>query len=283
MKFFRFWGFANSDSQTKFGEHITTWGCSNESLEEAIANANRRANQLVQKVNHPEPGLYEQYTHGPLREEIIEEFAAPDSQSNEPFAIISRNNYGALILNTSNLLFADIDSARPSWKASGGFFSRLFGGSSPDPTNQLIEKIENLCRKSSGLGMRLYRTKAGFRVMVTSRTFDPMSSETNQILKKLGSDRLYEQLCHRQECFRARLSPKPWRMDFTRPAFRFPYMDYAQKYMDDWVEKYVQLSANYATCALIGNFGSRQYHPVADTIVRLHDFYALSDNDLPLA
>ena len=73
------------------------------------------------------------------------------------------------------------------------------------------------------MGCRVYRTAGGFRLLVTSDTFDPMSTETIELLKAFGSDPLYIRLCKAQECFRRRLSAKFWRCGADRPPSRFPW------------------------------------------------------------
>jgi hypothetical protein len=41
-------------------------------------------------------------------------------------------------------------------------------------------------------------------------------------LRELGNDPLYAALCKRQQCFRARLGPKPWRAQLPMPPGSFP-------------------------------------------------------------
>ena len=65
--------------------------------------------------------------------------------------------------------------------------------------------FDEVCRLQPGFGFRIYRTRAGFRLLVTSGTFDPSAAETLALLKEFGSDPLYIRLCKAQECFRARL------------------------------------------------------------------------------
>ena len=64
--------------------------------------------------------------------------------SGEAAAVITRNSYGCLVLNTVRAMFVDIDLPEP--KPSGGLFKRLFGKSDPaPPVNQqgaALAKIE---------------------------------------------------------------------------------------------------------------------------------------------
>jgi hypothetical protein len=61
------------------------------------------------------------------------------------------------------------------------------------------------------LTFEAYRTCKGLRLLEMSRLWDVQSYESQSVLSRLGTDNLYQQLCLRQECYRARLEVKPWR------------------------------------------------------------------------
>ena len=75
----------------------------------------------------------------------------------------------------------------------------------------VLARIHAVVARHPGMGLRLYRTANGYRCLVTHRTYDPASQECRELLEALGSDPLYIRLCRGQHCFRARLTPKPWR------------------------------------------------------------------------
>jgi hypothetical protein len=59
----------------------------------------------------------------------------------------------------------------------------------------------------------VYRTAGGCRVLCTSMPF-PWTTHHEwalRFMKFLGADPQYMELCGKQKCYRARLTPKPWR------------------------------------------------------------------------
>jgi len=282
MKFFRFWARGKSTVPHHISKYpVVAFGCSNESMEDALRIAQERANESAvrSKSRGSQSDIYE-YGRGPLREEVIEEL----SYEGQIAAVITRNNYGALILNTSQVLFADVDI--PKSKSSVtliGILKSFFV--TPDPpqdelTPILIERIKRLCETHRDLGIRLYRTKAGYRAAVSSKTFDPSSIETLEFMKTLGSDELYVQLCKSQQCFRARLTPKPWRIDLHRPPHKFPYAnEERQKEVDMWGADYEKKSQAVVAWALVGQFGNPNIDTNIELVLKVHDLYACGNNE----
>lgn len=119
-------------------------------------------------------------------------------------AWISLNSYGCEILNTQSILIADIDLPSDSHPACPQHSAKM-----PAFEEEIFERAQDIAKR--GLGFRFYRTSAGYRAICISHTFDPCSAESREILVGLKSDPLYIALCRSQECFRARLTPKPWR------------------------------------------------------------------------
>jgi len=60
-------------------------------------------------------------------------------------------------------------------------------------------------------GVRIYKTAAGYRGIVTHALFDPTDPETLRLMEQFACDPQYVRLCKRQESFRARITPKGWR------------------------------------------------------------------------
>lgn len=124
-------------------------------------------------------------------------------------AKVTRNHYGSLILNAQAPLFIDVDV-----ETSGGIH---------DP--KWSETFEDLCTvlgSERSDSFRIYRTAAGFRVLATAREFVPGSEISKRLMNSVGADTNFVDLCGRQNNFRARLSPKPWRCGITRPPFVYP-------------------------------------------------------------
>ncbi len=65
-------------------------------------------------------------------------------------------------------------------------------------------------------GWRIYRTKAGFRLLATHRPVFPSEPLAEEAFQEFKADILYRKLCVNQKCFRARLTPKSWRCGVER-------------------------------------------------------------------
>ncbi|MBN1763766.1 MAG: hypothetical protein JW860_00785 [Sedimentisphaerales bacterium] len=88
---------------------------------------------------------------------------------------------------------------------------------------------------------------------------------------------LYRKLTEKQECFRARLTPKPWRCGCTRPPNRFPWdTPEAEQAYRQWQQQYENKSQAYATCRLLECFGEIVSNECIDTIINIHDQYTCS-------
>ena len=155
----------------------------------AIANAREQAIAIQNKVagNLDAVGDYEVA----IREEIIQEI----DRNN----IVSRNRYGALVLNSENVAFIDIDEPRI------GFWKRLFGKKNLTKKQQMMEMIEQEAARADydGLGFRVYETHSGMRLIITGRKFVAGSAESRKLLDAFNSDPLYAVLCAKQQCYTA--------------------------------------------------------------------------------
>lgn len=137
------------------------------------------------------------------------------------FAWLTVNSYNALVLNTNNMLVADIDfgDARINRHAGAmdcddvlanlGDLEKLdenwFGFPDPDEDNDdFLFAFQTY---------RVYRTHSGCRVICTSATmpWEDMGWLAERFMQFLRGDPDYIQLCRVQKCYRARLTPKPWR------------------------------------------------------------------------
>ncbi len=116
----------------------------------------------------------------------------------------TRNSYGCYVLNAARLFFIDID-IRDEFcdrNESAGYTNR----------REALEFIHQFSSRNKDLGFRVYNTAGGLRLIETTREWSPTSPEVNEIMKELRADPLYITLCNTQETFRARLTPKPWRL-----------------------------------------------------------------------
>lgn len=273
MKFYPHWAKAvqtiNIDGKAW---RIERFGWSSTSRDDAFSLAKKLVQESIQFFRTGDtPGGYP-YSDRPVREEIIQELPGDDGTA----AAITRNAYGSLVLNTDKVLFADIDKPKRSAVAVGlgKFFGGLFGKkvAESDSVDPIVARVEQFFNESRDLGARLYRTAAGYRCLVTSQVFDPLAHEASDLLTALGSDPLYIKLCNVQECFRARLSPKPWRCGVGNPPHRFPWDDTdKEQAVRAWEAEYNLAAEPYGTCELIGTFGNDKIHPHVAPLVELHD------------
>ena len=85
------------------------YGWSFASVEEAEQVAATRAQQIHDRVTRGDRLEAYDYGERPIREEIVERL----EESGDHAAVITRNRYGSLVLNTSQVLFADLDFPEP--------------------------------------------------------------------------------------------------------------------------------------------------------------------------
>lgn len=252
------------------------WGWSQESVGDALTMAKDRLSDVVSRIAGGEPAGGYLYGKQPLREEIIRSLGDPDSRSE---AIVTRNRYGALVLNTAQVPFIDVDAPRV------GTVARLMGrfkrGSQPDPT---LERIREACQRSVRHVFRIYRTKAGYRVLATDLFLDPRAQTTQEFLAGFAADPFFIKLCGLQGSFRARLTPKPWRCGCSLPPGRYPREDERlQSRFDAWLADYEAASTGFASCRYVESIGSGRPSYRTRAIVEEHDTVTRALSDLPLA
>ena len=260
---------------------LATWQWSDESLAEAQQRADTRLLDLVLKVAAGDELNRYGYGERPLREEITQPIAG---SSGGEIAVVTRNLYGALVLNAQNVMFVDIDF--PANRGGGASSVKRLFGAKPQPgiQDQTVQQVEAWTASRPELGLRIYRTFGGLRCLLTNQLFDPRGTETTSLLTSLGSDPLYMRLCKAQECFRARLTPKPWRCDSGTPPSSFPWPDAnAEHAFRAWQHAYEQASARFAVCQFIKQIGPLAVHPDIAPVLKLHDDTTGATSGLPLA
>jgi hypothetical protein len=274
VKFYKFWAKSEATTDGPDGPfQVIGYDGSNTSMEEAVRRAADRAKRIVSAIGSGKSADND-YGYGsrPMREEIVQEIRDAHGLA----AVITRNAYGSLVLNTARVMFVDVDV--DNRVTLGGvvrsLWNKLTGAGSAAPPNGEAElkRIETAGSAQPGLGYRLYRTAGGFRLLITSKTYEPMSEETRALLAAFGSDRLYVRLCKAQECFRARLSAKRWRCGVRRPPSRFPWAtpEEEQNYRQ-WEEEYHERANRFATCELIGSYGPSSIDEAVRPILDAHD------------
>ena len=248
-------------------QEITCYGGSNTSMEEARLRAKEKAEKIRRKIKG-EKHLFDEY-EAEIREEIL--------QIIDDRSAITRNRYGAQILNTENLLVLDIDKP----ESSGGLGGLFRKKDTRTPKEQIFDTVRQLAAtpKYQNYGFRMYETYQGARVIVSGRDFDPRAVETKRIMDEFQCDPLYARLCVKQGCYRARLSPKPYRMKMKAYKVRFP-REAIDSEFEQWLANYERESRGFNVCRFVEQVGVR--HPLSD-IVHLHDDITGANYRQPLA
>lgn len=177
--------------------------------------------------------------------------------------IITRNRYGAEVLNSTELCFIDVDHfpARPfDWL-------RRMLGQDTAPESNLVERVRRLVHDGALRGVRVYRTARGWRLLAVEPGLQPNTHRMQMIFEQLHADPLYAQLCAKQQCWRARLTPKPAKVGM--PRYPRPTCSAAahSPEIERWVSAYAEASAPFAVCRLIDTLGVMPRLPLID----LHD------------
>lgn len=277
----RFWARAWATVPARDGHgtwRLLRWGWSAESQADAQARAEaaRERSERLWRQDQPDfiSRSYEEYAARPPREEILEELT---DDAGKLMGLVTRNAYGAMILNTDRLLMIDVDGPEtpPWWQQA---WQKLRGR-----PGRLSERLDQALRENGPERFRVYRTAAGWRLLEVAQPAAGVGPRSLATLQRFPVDPHYLRLCRRQQTFRARLTPKPWRCNSPRPPVGFPRQDgEAVAEFAAWLAHYHQAIAGYRTAELT----SGQENPVhADLrlLVELHDRLCGVDRSGPLA
>ena len=246
-------------------QEITCYGGSNYSPDEARARAREKAQKIQRKIRG-EKHLFEQY-EAEIREEIL--------QVIDDHSAITRNRYGAQVLNAENLMILDIDKPKASL---GDWFKKKDAESEKATIFDMVRKLATTS-KYRDYCFRIYETYQGARVIVLGKPFDPRDRETQRIMDEFNCDPLYTRLCIKQDCYRARLTPKPYRIQMRAYKVKFP-RDGDDTEFQQWLRDYEAQSRNFGVCRLIEQVGAG--HSLND-VIRFHDDISGVNFKQPLA
>ena len=265
--------------------------------EEAIRLAWSKSNVTKTRVDRGHGSWGDYYHVDAIREQRMEEF----SQDGEEIAVITRNSYGSKIINCPEVMFVDIDTEGDDWGAWGwgdegsGCLGLFLGKSTkaedaprPEPSQAKLDalsRVKDYVDSNSGTGFRIYETTRGLRLIATHQLYEAASDDAMAVMKTLHSDELYMRLCRVQKCFRARLTPKPWRVGASSPPFQRAWGGPGQPNpgYDSWLEDYEIMSENYQTCHFMEKIGLEAPDPAIKEVVRVHDEACGANGNLLLA
>ncbi len=150
-----------------------------------------------------------------------------------------------------------------------------------------LRKIETIAATHPRWIVRIYRTPNGYRVLAMHNTFDPTGPSAQEFMEAIGGDPLYALMCRNQNCFRARLSPKPWRIG-VRQHLRpqpgvWPIAEDRMSARRAWVRMYEREATGYAACRYEKTIGSGITLRKCEEVRRLHDDLCRAESGLPIA
>ncbi|ENX31859.1 hypothetical protein F889_03749 [Acinetobacter colistiniresistens] len=300
---------------------LKRFGWSNQDLDAAQAHAEQRLAEAIAKIKAGEnihridhKVAYNGAEGLPIREEII-------AQHDD--VIITRNAYGALCLNTPDVLFADIDFIdTPSFKLRliaflilllssiaaatylmswlifgiGAVITLLFTGLltkglariqtqfAGRPEQLTLKRIQQFSAQHPSWHLRVYRTPKGYRILVMHQIFQPNGDMAQLLFDSIQADPNYVRMCKNQNCFRARISPKPWRIGINRLRLGvWPVSAERQAIRAKWVQDYQRQAEHYASCRFVAQLGSQAINLKAKRVQSLHDQYCKSNSSLDIA
>ena len=316
---------------------LRRWGWSDISQADAQAMADSRVNQALDDLlaqGWPHTGSVHRYEpktsyNGadgiPIREEIL---------WTEGDDVATRNGYGAVCLNTPDVMIADLDEddlrsiSGSFWRAPKLIIATILGIAAAstwlimfytqvhlkllnaNPSTWFLLFLLQVAGLSLGLYQgassyrkawlaqiggavgflhqqlaqdpgrwALYRTPAGARAIRLDRTMDPTSEESLGMLKRLQGDPMYISMCRRQQCYRARLTPKPWRLKLERlQSPVWPVEGEALQKREHWVRVYDEKRQGWGACTWIEDTGLGQTDERCQAFRLLHDRHALPEN-----
>ncbi len=285
MRVARYWAKAEvmgpgdpRDPQLASGRCLfTIWRGSDESEADAERAASSAAREWQTRIARGESLDSYSYAMFSRPEPLIEELTGA---AGERVGAVTVNRVGCNVLNTSDVAFVDVDTAPVP-----GFFGRLFG-TARVPVDPLV-RLRRWVDGRRAVHVRVYRTYAGYRYLVTCPPMEPASDETQEMFRELGADDRYAALCRAHNNFRARLSPKPWRLRRIGPppapiSVEPPPEDRARE-LAAWHAKYEGACGEHAVCELIEELGDGTPTPDARQVIALHDAACRVGSGLPLA
>jgi uncharacterized protein (DUF2267 family) len=181
-----------------------------------------------------------------LHEPVIELYGS----TTELLGAKTINSYKAQILNCEQMLIVDVDL-----KEDGT--DKCVVALSEEMALAVLTEIS----RGTTYQWRVYRTAGGLRYIEVSRPWLAYSQQVQRIMHLLYADPLYTLLCRRQETFRARLTPKPWRSDIIEAY-------------DECLDEYFEVvsdGGDEAVCELLTTIGKKTVLKDFREMIEVHD------------
>ena len=170
----------------------------------------------------------------------------------------------------AGMLFTLLVSAlltSPAWRLA----VRLRGGNE----GMAERRIAGFLRSHPAWAIRQYRTPAGLRLIATHQRFDARSPEVQAFFTAIEADPVYVRMCLNQQCFRARLTAKPWRIAMPAPSRPrpgvWPVNPLHMAERQAWIKRYETQASGFAACHFVAALGTGFQHIDVMPVVELHD------------
>ena len=233
------------------------------SKEDAARNVEATARGLEKRISTPRDKRETYETD--IKEHVVREL---DDKN-----IITVNRYGAWVLNTTAYTILDIDHCPFEWMD-------LFRKSPGTQKDKMVSRFKRRISRYPELGdtFRIYETFQGIRI-IGKTYYDPQERHSRAIMRRLNVDALYVLLSRKQNCYRARLTPKPFRMKAATIRIKTP-LDCETETYASWQRQYEEASQRFSVVRLRETIGNDFGH---DPAIAFHDQTTRMDNNKPLA
>lgn len=158
---------------------------------------------------------------------------------------------------------------------------------SADPRQLALERVTAFSQQHPDWGLRVYSTPKGLRIIVTHEAMAPTDGAVQNLFAALQVDPIYQRLCLQQQCFRARVTGKPWRMGLSGPSpqvRRWPVAANQLAARADWTHVYDKQAAQYSACRFVAQLGQTRIAMDIQALVDWHDEACRAEeSQLPLA
>lgn len=218
--------------------------------------------------------IQQRIDHGSSKQEyeaVIKEFVHEKLDENN---IITINRYGAKVWNTTEYTILDLDDYPFE-------FWDIFGGTKGyDKKSLILQRLKKKLAKSRSLGddLRIYETSKGLRV-ICKQYLSPQDPKFRSLMSKFTVDPIYAYLCIKQDCYRARLTPKPYRIHQEPIRIKTP-LDCETETYTKWEAEYIRKSRSFRSAKLLETLGSDFS---SDKAILYHDRLCSCSNSDPLA
>lgn len=318
-----YWAEARTTTRVKGREiALRRYGWSDSSAADAQTQAELRVAEAAQRaasgetVSRRDLKLTYNGAQGlPIREEVLARHGE---------AVITRNAYGARCLNVPDLLIADVDfeTEPPLALKLGAKLIMVLGGIGVAmafhgalagmalglatyllgsrlvrwPLQRRVDscaarakaRVQAFIADHPKWRLRVYRTPAGLRLIAVHERFTARSDASRSFMEAIGADPVYVRMCLNQNCFRARLTAKPWRIGIAdhlkpRPGV-WPIRPERMAAREAWVRRYEREAESFAACHYEETLGHGPEDPGLAPLVALHDAESKALDDIrPLA